>query len=79
MRREACGPRRTTPESSDEYPAGRLRSRPGSREGPPDTVVLAKARARARFFRRVVAVISGLVSMAVLGLGALGWLVAERI
>jgi len=78
MRREACGPRRTTPESSDEYPAGRLRSRPGSREGPPDTVVLAKARARARFFRRVVAVISGLVSMAVLGLGALGWLVAER-
>jgi signal transduction histidine kinase len=64
MRREAC----------QDGPPWRRR---GAGE-PPHSDVLVQARARARFFRRVVAVISGLVSMAVLGLASLGWLVAER-
>ena len=46
--------------------------------GPPDTVVLLKRHARARFFRRVVIGLVGLVIMAGLGLAAIGWLVAER-
>jgi two-component system OmpR family sensor kinase/two-component system sensor histidine kinase BaeS len=34
--------------------------------------------ARARFFRRIVAAVIGLVVMAGLGVGAIGWLLAER-
>ena len=39
---------------------------------------MVKTRARARFFRRVVIGLAGLVVMAGLGLAAIGWLVAER-
>jgi signal transduction histidine kinase len=45
---------------------------------PPHSVVLVKAHARARFFRRVVIGVIGLVVMAGLGVAAIGWLVAER-
>jgi signal transduction histidine kinase len=51
------------------------RHRAGS---PPHTVVLVRARARARFFRRVVAGLVGLIVTAGLGLAATGWLLAER-
>ena len=76
MRREACGRGRRLPGRPMNTPP----TTPGSAgpRGDHRTPWSAEARARARFFRRVVAVISGLVSMAVLGLGTLGWLVAER-
>ena len=45
---------------------------------PPDSIVLVKAHARARFFRRVVIGVVGLVVLAGLGLAATGWLLAER-